>query len=169
MAFSASALLIFKSAIFTVPDQQLPLVQRVVDRFPGQAVFRHSAAVRLLASLSDHPVPGGSVVWRMLCLLFWLRSLIRASMTIQFADLANGHIGLADFAAFLFGRRGLAGLYKLPACMIPTANAGDVVFTTDLRCTRYTHRPGARPRSHPAGARAPSSLREASYSNSTTG
>lgn len=140
---------------FAVTDQVLPLIQCVVHGLAGERAFQHLADVGLQpgfeglqqgqALFLTHPVtlritqiPGG---------LF---------QRIQFADVAQRHIGFRGLTFFAFGRGGFGGLHELSSCMIPTSNSGQVVVTAHLAIARIAiglqdavkvieqaHRPGS--------------------------
>ncbi len=112
-----------QSSIGKVTDEQFPLVEGVLDGLIGQAVPGHPGAVFLQPGLEviEHrlrqllTLPG----------LFFRRQFFDPFLDgVEFADLADGHVGLADLRPFLFRRRRLAGFDELAPCVIPAARCG---------------------------------------------
>ena len=93
-------------AVLTIANQILPLVQRVRHRFVGQAILGYPANVLLQPLLQ---VIENRYAECLPCLFFLVlhQILDRRLYRVQFADLAQRHVGLGRLTRFLPGALGL--------------------------------------------------------------
>ena len=120
-----------QTTIVEISDQVNPLIQGVLNGFGRQAIFRHTAGIGLQ--------PGFQVLENRLAELLPLRGFLCGLQIldplfdgVELADLADGHIRLADLLPLLLWRRGLAGFDEFPTGMVPAANTLDRVIPAHL-------------------------------------